>query len=120
MTAPSTCGASSRNRCSDEASSGGMPVVTTFSRARSDLISSLGSLDIDDPISGQKFLTLGENAVGDGFAAFSGAHDPGLIGQRQAFRANQLAGVAERIAQALQEDGMSLDILVLPTGNSCI
>src|SRR5580704_11399776 len=111
-TAPSTCGASSRNRCSDVVSHGfvialslqhlrwrpahnwahfdrhvqGLPAGTRGRRHFCrDRVSSLRRLDIDNPIPRQKFLALRKYAVGDGQAILTGAHQLSLIGKRQTF-----------------------------------
>src|SRR6476659_1168465 len=51
----------------------------------------LRAVDVDDPVSGEELLRLGEYAVGDRFAVLSCTHELGLVGRREPFCTHQLA-----------------------------
>ena len=99
ITAPSTCGASSRSRCSASASSDGHQSLSSsggrahhladFDRhvaaarrrgparptPRRDLVRALRAFDVDDPVAGEELLRLRKHAVGDRLAVLAGADD---------------------------------------------
>ena len=115
-TAPSTCGASSRSRCSRPASSRGSssqvrraarsspgaprsacssarrparapPTRAPRSRTRARVLS-----HVDDPVAGEELLGLRERPVGHLWrAALAGAHDPGLLRPASPSASHELA-----------------------------
>ena len=43
------------------------------------------AFDIDDPVAGEELFGFGEDAIGDGFAVFTDAHDDRLFGVGETF-----------------------------------
>src|ERR1700724_2069242 len=143
-TAPSTCGASSRKRCSEVASHGfvialslqhlrrrpahnwahfdrhvqGLPARTRRGRDFCrDVISPLRRVDIDNPVPGEKFLALRKYAVCDGQAILTGPHPLSLIGKRQTFGRDQLAGLAKLFVETDHKCDVCLEIFLRPLEN---
>ena len=138
-TAPSTCGASSRSRCSPVVHRVGgrrhasrrrahhlahldrhvqrrAALARRRRRARGDLVGALGVSHVDDPVAGEKLLGLGERAVGHlGRAALAGAHDPRLLRAARAPRRRPARPLrVSSLLNSLHEPDVRLDVLRRP------
>src|SRR5262249_12123734 len=91
---------------------------TTATRRRrdscSDRIGSLRAVDIYDPESREKLFTLGEHSIGDRQSILPSAHQPGLIGKREAFSEDELARFMQLLVEADHESYVRLQILLGP------
>src|SRR4030095_8633314 len=70
------------------------------------------TLDVHDPIPGEKLLGFGEHAVGDGRTVLPGSHDLGLTRVGHAFGAHDLSGFAESRIETDHEPDVRLYILL--------
>ena len=77
-------------------------------------ISALGVGNVDDPVAQEKFLRLGENAVGDGYAVFLATYDLGFTRLGQALCGDKLSGCGEVLVDAPKSRHVRLDILFRP------
>ena len=71
-----------------------------------DLIGSLGTMDVDDPVAGEEFLRLRKHAIGHRSAVVAGPHEPGLARSGQVLAADQLASVLQFLVQPVHEVNM--------------
>src|SRR5688500_7664061 len=141
-TAPSTCGASSRSRCStveSETSDVTRPCVsrvrgrrahhlthldrhversTTGPRSRGglrgELVRPLGTVDLDDPVAGEELLRLRKGSIGHRGTILSRAHQLRLSRRGQALAVHPLASVGELLVDPVHEGHVSLEVLGSP------
>src|SRR6187549_106305 len=141
--APSTCGASSRSRCSAGFGSSvidakspslvaaplrehhGVHLDRHVERlaayagrrrgARRELVGALRRLDVDDPVAREHLFRLGKWPIGDrGRAVLGRAHDPHLLRAAEALGAHEFAGVDELLVEPLQKIHVRFRVLLRP------
>src|SRR5215469_14630520 len=138
MMAPSTCGASSRNKCSECASNrfisleffwrpahhlayfnGHVQGSAAWPRggrcAGGEFVCFLGTFHFYDPIPGEEFLRFREDPIRHGCPVLAGPYQLGLSRIGQSLRRYQLARFAQSFVEADHEANVRLNIFLWPS-----